>query len=168
LELCAHRADGDLCDRGSLPSSHVALLRSTFHVIHPLLPPGQWLRVAVGQLHFVDSWQQYPYKTDSRHVYALTSLPQETSGLPKHRASSCQRGKDMLHFGKDTLKVTSPEGANPMAAKAQVGRNASLREGLVCSARPPNRLGKFPAGLSLPLGPRAVVFDGLSRQRVLP
>jgi hypothetical protein len=106
LQLCAHRADGDLCDRRSLASSHLPLLRSTFHVIHPLLPPGQWLRVAVGQLHFADSWQQYPYKTGSRHVYALTSLRQETSGLPKHRASSCQRGKDMLHFGKDTLKVT--------------------------------------------------------------
>jgi hypothetical protein len=57
------------------------------------------------QLRFEDSWQD-PYKTDSWHVYALTSLPQETSVLPKHRASGRQRGKDMLHFGKDILKVT--------------------------------------------------------------
>ena len=75
-------------------------------MIHPLLPRGQWLSVAAGQLRFEDSRQQYPYNTDSRHVYTLTSLPREPSVLPKHRASGSRRGRDMLHFGKDILKVT--------------------------------------------------------------
>jgi hypothetical protein len=99
-------ADGDLRDRRHLPSSHVALLGSRLYVIHPLLLRGRWINVVVGQLRLEDSWQQYPYKTDSRQVYALTSRPRESSVLPKHRVSGRQGGKDILHFGKDILKVT--------------------------------------------------------------
>jgi hypothetical protein len=84
----------------------VALLRFTFDVIHPLLLRGQWLSVALGQLRFEDSWQRYPYKTDSRHVYALTLCYLGNHVLPKQRASGRQCGKDMLYFGKDILKVT--------------------------------------------------------------
>jgi hypothetical protein len=89
-----------VCQARSAPS----LLRFTFCVIHTLLPRGSGH--AVGQLRFEDSWQRYPYKTDSRHVYALTSLPRESPSWRKQRASGRQRGKDMLHFGKDIPKVT--------------------------------------------------------------
>ena len=55
---------------------------------------------------FEDSWQGYPYKTDSRHVYALTVFSPGTSVLWKQRTSDRRRGKDMVYSGKVLLEVT--------------------------------------------------------------
>ena len=42
----------------------------------------QIFRVDVGQIRLEDSWHAYAYRTDSRHVYALTApAPGKITGL---------------------------------------------------------------------------------------